>query len=276
MKSFWIFTAICLINITLSYADIKNKTTKTAQVTGTCSSCKKGIETAAFEKNTAQAEWDSQTQIATITFDNRKTTLDAVLRKIALSGYDNQRYLAPADAVSKIDACCQSKRQQVSLAAQTARSHQHAMSTKATESTPLQAVLSTYYALTDALVNANGELASKKANELLKAIKDVKMSDLAGEQHMAWMKVEKDLAFDADHIAETKDIAHQRDHFSTLSENMYKLVKPGKNTEPVYYQHCPMANNGKGANWLSPVSNIQNPYFGAQMLTCGKTTEILK
>jgi len=85
-----------------------------------------------------------------------------------------------------------------------------------------------------------------------------------------------DLYFDADHIAETKDVGHQRDHFSSLSENMYKVIKAAKPAQPVYYQHCPMAKEGKGANWLSQIPAVKNPYYGAQMLNCGKTTETLK
>jgi hypothetical protein len=37
-----------------------------------------------------------------------------------------------------------------------------------------------------------------------------------------------------------------------------------------------MYNDGKGANWLSKESTIKNPYYGSQMLTCGKTVETIK
>jgi hypothetical protein len=37
-----------------------------------------------------------------------------------------------------------------------------------------------------------------------------------------------------------------------------------------------MYNNGKGGNWLSLEEEINNPYFGKQMLHCGSTTAILK
>ena len=123
---------------------------------------------------------------------------------------------------------------------------------------------------------SDGNAASVKAASLVKAIKEVKMNELGHEQHNVWMKVMKDLDFDADHISETKDVGHQRDHFSSLSENMYKVIKAAKPSQPVYYQHCPMAKEGKGANWLSQIPAIKNPYYGAQMLNCGKTTETLK
>ena len=52
-----------------------------------------------------------------------------------------------------------------------------------------------------------------------------------------------------------------------------KSVPPDGET---YLDHCPMANDGKGANWLSREKNIKNPYYGKAMLTCGKVTETLK
>ena len=62
----------------------------------------------------------------------------------------------------------------------------------------------------------------------------------------------------------------------SLSKNMYELIKVVKPAETVYYQFCPMANDGKGANWLSKESGVKNPYYGSQMLSCGKTVETIK
>src|SRR5690606_37110650 len=126
------------------------------------------------------------------------------------------------------------------------------------------------------LVATDGNLASTEANKLVNALKSVKMNALGQEEHQVWMKVRKDLAADAGHISDSEDPAVQRNYFAALSDNMYKLVKAGKPSEPVYYQHCPMARGGKGANWLSQLEAVKNPYYGAQMLTCGKTTETLQ
>jgi len=90
------------------------------------------------------------------------------------------------------------------------------------------------------------------------------------------MKVLADLKGDAEYIANTKDATRQRVRFMSLSKNMYALMKVAKYEQPVYYQFCPMANDGKGANWLSKESAIKNPYYGSQMLNCGKTVETIK
>jgi hypothetical protein len=41
----------------------------------------------------------------------------------------------------------------------------------------------------------------------------------------------------------------------------------------LYKDFCPMANNNKGAYWLSEVKDIKNPYFGSKMLKCGNVRE---
>ena len=154
--------------------------------------------------------------------------------------------------------------------------HNHsAMTENKAEVSQLKAVFESYFALKDALVKTDGNMASTKAKDLLTAINAVKMDKLSSEEHTIWMKVIKDLVFDAGHIEETKDASHQRDHFMSLSKNMYALIKVSKQETPTYYQHCPMANNGKGADWLSKENAIKNPYYGSQMLSCGKTIETI-
>jgi hypothetical protein len=144
------------------------------------------------------------------------------------------------------------------------------------EASQLKAVFDNYFALKDALVKTDGNTASASGAALLTALEAVEMGKLKMEEHTVWMKVEKALKTDAQHIKDNKDTEHQREHFMSLSKNMYELIKAAKPAETVHYQFCPMANDGKGANWLSKESAIKNPYYGSQMLSCGKTVETIK
>ena len=45
---------------------------------------------------------------------------------------------------------------------------------------------------------------------------------------------------------------------------------------PLYVQFCPMANNDKGATWISREEEIINPYFGDVMLNCGNVEEVIE
>lgn len=144
------------------------------------------------------------------------------------------------------------------------------------DSNQLSVVFDNYFAVKDALVQTNGEIASTKSKELLNAINAVKMEKLPVNVHTVWMKVLKDLQKETNGITSTKDAGKQRSNFMTLSKSIYALMKVSKYEEPVYYQFCPMANNGKGANWLSKDNTIKNPYYGSMMMTCGKTVETIK
>lgn len=286
-KSIKILMAITLLlSFTACNAQIKNAKTESVNIYGNCGMCESAIEKAGNIKNVAQVDWNKDTKMATLTYDQIKTNQDEILKRIALSGYDSDQFLAPDDVYAKLPNCCQYERVKKS---ETVKSetiddhsmHNHdAMTDKTTETkqevNQLKAVFDNYFALKDALVKSDGNMASDKAKELLNALNVVQMNKLSNEQHTVWMKVMKDLKFDTEHIEETKDVGHQRDHFNTLSDNMYQLLKVSKQETPTYYQHCPMENDGKGANWLSKENTVKNPYYGSQMLTCGKTVETIK
>jgi cell wall assembly regulator SMI1 len=139
----------------------------------------------------------------------------------------------------------------------------------------LTVVFNTYFSVKDALVKTDGNTTSTKATELLSAINEVKMETLKMDVHMVWMKVLENLKADATSISASKDTKEQRASFISLSESMYKLIKIAEQETPTYYQHCPMANDGKGANWLSKEKEVKNPYYGSMMLSCGKTVETI-
>ena len=227
--------------------------------------------------------------MATLNYDAQKTNQEEILKRIALAGYDSEKFLAPDDAYNKLAGCCQYKRvlkpsgiskdQEMNMNNEHA-SHDHSKMDQVNSSenkneSQLKAVFDNYFSLKDALVNTDAGTSSAKAASLVKAIQNVEMGKLSNEEHTVWMKVLKDLTMQAEMITTTKDIEKQRGIFALLSENIYALTKVSKQSETVYYQHCPMFNNGKGANWLSKEESIKNPFYGSKMLTCGSVQETI-
>jgi copper chaperone CopZ len=295
MKSIKILMAITvLLSGTACNAQIKNSKTETVKIYGNCGMCETTIEKAGNKKKIAKVDWNKDTKMATVTYDATKTNQADILKRIALAGYDSDSFLAPDDVYAKLPECCQYERVKKTIAkveapaivpttpkAEDHSGHNHNGTVQTTtvpkqEASQLKAVFEAYFAIKDVLVKTDGNAASAKAKDLQTAIAAVKMETLSTNEHTIWMKVQKDLVFDAEHINETKDASHQRDHFMSLSKNMYELIKVTKQDAPVYYQFCPMANNGKGANWLSMENAVKNPYYGSQMLTCGKVVETIK
>lgn len=270
---------IVLLSGTVSNAQIKNATTETVKIYGNCGMCETTIEKAGTINKVAKVDWNKDTNMATLTYDAKQTNQDEILKRIALAGYDSEKFLAPDKTYSNLPGCCQYERE----AKVATKTEDHKMETSNTitttetqETNQLQPVFDRYFELKDALVKTDGSSASTEASGLVTAINAVKMDKLEMSVHMVWMKVLNDLKVHSEHIADTKDIKHQREHFMDLSKNIYDLIKVSKQETPTYYQHCPMANDGKGADWLSKESAIKNPYYGSQMLTCGKTVETIK
>ncbi len=269
-----------LFIFTACEAQIKNEKKENVKIYGNCNMCKSTIEKAGNVKKIAKVDWNKDTKMASIAYDQKATDLDDILKRIALAGYDSDTFRAPDDVYAKLPECCQYDRA-VKTAAKTKMAHAghsgHTMAaTNEQEKSQLKAVFDNYFDVKDALVKTDGKLASEKAKGLVKAVGAVKMNELKTDEHNVWMKVFNELKEDAEHISETTDAKHQRDHFTTLSKNVYELLKISKYDIPVYYQFCPMANDGKGANWLSKENAVKNPYYGSQMLTCGKTVETIK
>ncbi|MGZ8558343.1 MAG: DUF3347 domain-containing protein [Chitinophagaceae bacterium] len=291
MKSIILMTAVAFLSASISEAQISNAKTETVKVSGNCSMCESAIEKAGNKNKLYKTDWNKDTKMASITYDSKKTDVDAVLKSIALSGYDNVNYLAPQEAYNGLPDCCKYDRDQRALvknitvlprseAMEPVSGHsQHNQENKNDEiqqTNQLKAVFDNYFALKDALVKTDGATASAKASAILAALNAVEMGKLKMEEHDVWMSVEKNLKTDVQQIKENRDVARQREYFISLSQNMYELIKVSKPADTVYYQFCPMANDGKGANWLSKENVIKNPYYGSQMLSCGNTVEIIK
>lgn len=283
-----IMIAISVLLSTTGNAQIKNAKTESVKIYGNCGMCETKIEKAGNIKKIANVDWNQETQMATLTYDAKKTNQDEILKRIALVGYDSDKFLAPDDVYNNLHGCCQYdrvakvpvKEETTSIASNGDHSnhsnHSETSTTVIQGENQLKVVFDNYFLVKDALITSNGNSTASASKELVTAINNVKMDKLDMDVHMVWMKVVKQIKEDAEHIADTKDIKHQRDHFTTLSKDIYSLIKVSKYDTPVYYQFCPMFNDGKGANWLSKENAVKNPYYGSMMLSCGKTVETIK
>ncbi len=104
---------LCAIIICMStscIAQIKNAKTESVKIYGNCGMCEKTIETAAYKKKTAQADWNKETKMANITYDSTKTSLNEVLKRIAEAGYDSDLFTAPKATYDGLHECCKYER----------------------------------------------------------------------------------------------------------------------------------------------------------------------
>jgi predicted small secreted protein len=141
----------------------------------------------------------------------------------------------------------------------------------------IKAIVDQYLLLKNELAKDNGSGAASAAKDMNTAIGKLDKSLLTAEQKKLYDDYEDDLKEHAEHIGSNGDkIKHQRDHFSSLSEDIYALIKAFGGGRAIYHDHCPMYNENKGAMWLSETKEIKNPYMGAAMPTCGSVEEVIK
>ena len=140
----------------------------------------------------------------------------------------------------------------------------------------METVTLQYLALKDALVRSDANKAGSAGKKLTAALEQVEMGLLTGSAHHYWMEQFKALQAHSQAIEKSSDIADQRKQFSFLTVVLVNTLKAfGHSGDRLYLQHCPMAFEDTGADWISQDVQIRNPYFGDAMLKCGVTRDSL-
>jgi hypothetical protein len=144
-------------------------------------------------------------------------------------------------------------------------------------STSLKTVVDHYLHIKNALVDNSGGEAASGGKAMAEAMTKIDKSLFTAEQKKTYDGIEDDLKEHAEHIGENAgNIKHQREHFAMMSEDVYDLVKAFGGGQALYHDHCPMANDNKGAMWLSEMKEVKNPYFGGKMNECVTVPEVIK
>jgi len=127
----------------------------------------------------------------------------------------------------------------------------------------LKNIYASYTNLKDALVATKPSEAKAAASSLATALKGFEGCESAANI--------------ASKISSSTDVKAQRAAFTDLNVELIPVFKHAALTAgTLYVQHCPMANNGDGADWLSSAKKIQNPYYGDEMMECGRVAEEIK
>ncbi|KAA8475460.1 uncharacterized protein DUF3347 [Arcticibacter tournemirensis] len=145
-----------------------------------------------------------------------------------------------------------------------------------TSDNAISGLLTNYIEIKNALVADNDKEAASAGNAMANTFDNLDRASLTPEQAKVYNDIVEDAREHAEHIgANAGNIEHQREHFETLSQEMYDLVKSVGANQKLYFTNCPMYNNNKGGNWLSETKEVQNPYFGQKMAKCGSVKEEL-
>jgi Cu(I)/Ag(I) efflux system membrane fusion protein len=135
----------------------------------------------------------------------------------------------------------------------------------------LNEVVQAYLGLKEALVQADVKAAEEYSTRMTAALQNTDGSLLDGTARTFWEEKKTFLARHLRLSLEAQDIAAKRENFVFLSTPMVKVVQAfGGGGQELYIQYCPMANENRGAYWVSQEKAIRNPFMGESMLTCGE------
>ena len=134
----------------------------------------------------------------------------------------------------------------------------------------LNEVIEAYLELKEGLVRANIDETQESSTELLAALDKLDGNSLSGHAKNFWEEKKAFLFKHTRLCKEATTIEGKRENFIFLSQPLIKIVEAFGANQKLYVNFCPMANNNKGAYWLSNSEEIRNPFFGEAMLTCGE------
>ena len=131
-------------------------------------------------------------------------------------------------------------------------------------------IVENYLVIKNSLSNDDSDAAANAGKALLETIAKTDMEKVSADQMQAYMSITEDAKEHAQHIGDNAGkIDHQREHFVLLSKDVNDFLTTFGTTQKLYLDFCPMADDNKGAVWISETEEIANPYFGKDMATCG-------
>lgn len=137
------------------------------------------------------------------------------------------------------------------------------------------AVVADYLTMKNKLIAGNAPAAGEAAAAMRTSLSRVNVYGEQASVATFWQTQQIRLSALVTDIAATTQIDHQRKAFIDLSKAMILVAKTLGAPQALFVQYCPMANDDKGAYWLSESNQVLNPYFGDMMLRCGTVEETL-
>ncbi|MGB5315296.1 MAG: efflux RND transporter periplasmic adaptor subunit [Robiginitalea sp.] len=137
----------------------------------------------------------------------------------------------------------------------------------------MAAVIPTYLKMKDALVAGEAPVVKEEARQLVRELSAIPTTGLGADEKSALSTSQSPLKA----IADSDLLETQRNHFVRLNEVLIPIMeRAGGGSQTLYVQTCPMADNNKGAAWMSAQKEIRNPYYGDAMLTCGRVIRTIQ
>ncbi len=170
---------------------------------------------------------------------------------------------------------------------------EHAKKLEINSATPafdqgVNAMLTSYFSMKDAFVEADTALARSSCSKMVNAIDSIALDELKKDTSGLVTTVApllSDVKSNAVSLLAQSDIKEMRLDFNQVNQQMYSLLKAiNYKGATIYWQNCPMAfGENKEGSWISKTAEVINPYLGkndpefkADMLHCGSVKDSIQ
>lgn len=135
-----------------------------------------------------------------------------------------------------------------------------------------------YFSLSLALASDDLLKVEQEFSHLSHILSNIDDTSLNLRDLKVWDEYELIFQEQFDSVKNVADINKMRLVFEIISQNISKIIEYfGPAHSNFYEMYCPMAFDGKGAYWIQNKKEIQNPYLGSSMTSCGSIEkQILK
>ncbi|MFP4845584.1 efflux RND transporter periplasmic adaptor subunit [Winogradskyella sp. PE311] len=140
-----------------------------------------------------------------------------------------------------------------------------------TEKPKVDDFIKNYLEMKNAFVSSDAIKVKISAKKLLNSIEKLSLKNTTNKNSLT------EVSNLIESIISQENISKQREYLKPLSDIIIKSLSDSAPLDySLFVQYCPMADNNKGAKWLSKENTIKNPYYGDTMLNCGKVVEEIK
>jgi hypothetical protein len=139
------------------------------------------------------------------------------------------------------------------------------------------AIVSNYLNIKNALTKDDSNGAAAAARNLLTTLNSSSTTSVDTKLKNKYNTFVADAKVHVKHIGDNGGkMEHQREYFALLSQDIFDLIKTFGTKQTVYQDYCPMYGEGKTGYWISETKDVINPYFGSEMLNCGRRVGTVK
>ncbi|MGZ9676785.1 DUF3347 domain-containing protein [Flavobacterium sp. GNP001] len=142
---------------------------------------------------------------------------------------------------------------------------------------PTDQIVADYLKVKNALTKDDSGNAAALAKSMKANLDKAKSSSTDKKAAAEYAKLVKEMRENASYVGGSSGgLKEQREYFAKLSKNIFDFIKAYGTSQVLYQDYCPMYENGKSGYWISETKDVVNPYFGAEMLNCGRRIGVVQ